>query len=45
MSIGFAIGIMFFNESFVFFKLTTVISGIVNLVLYLLNLYILNKLK
>ena len=45
MSIGFAIGIMFFNESFVSFKLTTVICGIVNLMLYLLNLYISNKQK
>jgi hypothetical protein len=35
MSIGLAIGILFFNESFVLFKLTTVITGVMNLILYL----------
>jgi len=35
MSVGLAVGILFFNESFVLFKLTTVISGVMNLMLYL----------
>lgn len=45
MSIGFAIGIMFFKESFIFFKLTTLICGTVNFALYLMNLYVLRKLE
>ena len=38
LSIGLALGIMFFNESFMFFKLTTLIIGIINLSLYIINL-------
>lgn len=45
MSIGFAIVILFFKESFVLFKLTTLICGAVNFVLYLMNLYMLSKEK
>jgi hypothetical protein len=43
LSIGFALGILLFDESFVFFKLSTFIIGIINMLLFLINQYVIKN--
>ena len=38
LSIGMGLGILLFRENFVYFKLTTVICGVVNLMIFVMNL-------
>lgn len=43
LSIGLGVGILLFNESFISFKLTILIIGSINMVFFMMNLYILKK--